>query len=109
MLFRSNSGPALMSTANFLKAHGWRAGAGYQPGEPNFDAIQAWNAASVYQRAIAQVGKQIDGGEALSTSRPRSEIGESSRLPSQMRGNDANVGGSSTQSSPESDDLFDIR
>ena len=27
---------ALNSTANFLKAHGWRAGAGYQPGEPNF-------------------------------------------------------------------------
>src|SRR5713226_7790109 len=26
---------ALSSTANFLKAHGWRAGAGYQPGEPN--------------------------------------------------------------------------
>ena len=36
---------ALSSTANFLKAHGWRAGAGYQPGEPNFAAIQAWNAA----------------------------------------------------------------
>ena len=25
---------ALTSTANFLKAHGWRAGAGYQPGKP---------------------------------------------------------------------------
>ena len=35
----------LISTANFLKAHGWRAGAGYQPGEPNFAAIEAWNAA----------------------------------------------------------------
>ena len=44
---------ALASTANFLKAHGWRAGAGYQPGEANFGAIQAWNAAAVYQRAIA--------------------------------------------------------
>ena len=32
---------ALNSTANFLNAHGWRAGAGYQPGEPNFAAIQA--------------------------------------------------------------------
>jgi membrane-bound lytic murein transglycosylase B len=51
---------ALASTANFLKAHGWRAGAGYQPGEANFGAIQAWNAASVYQRAIAQIGSQID-------------------------------------------------
>jgi membrane-bound lytic murein transglycosylase B len=57
-----SSATALASTANFLKAHGWRAGAGYQPGEPNFGAIQAWNAASVYQRAIAIIGRQIDGG-----------------------------------------------
>jgi membrane-bound lytic murein transglycosylase B len=54
---------ALSSTANFLKAHGWRAGAGYQPGEPNFAAIEAWNAAQVYQKAIALMGRQIDGGE----------------------------------------------
>lgn len=52
---------ALSSTANFLKAHGWRAGAGYQPGEPNFAAIQEWNAAEVYQQAIALMGRQIDG------------------------------------------------
>jgi membrane-bound lytic murein transglycosylase B len=58
----SSSG-ALTSTANFLKAHGWRAGAGYQPGEPNFAAIEAWNAAQVYQKAIAIMGRQIDGGE----------------------------------------------
>jgi membrane-bound lytic murein transglycosylase B len=57
-----NASNALTSTANFLKAHGWRAGAGYQPGEPNFGAIRAWNAASVYQRAIALLGQQIDGG-----------------------------------------------
>jgi membrane-bound lytic murein transglycosylase B len=54
---------ALNSTANFLRAHGWRAGAGYQPGEPNFAAIEAWNAAGVYQKAIAVMGRQIDGGE----------------------------------------------
>src|ERR1700755_1381414 len=53
---------ALMSTANFLKAKGWRAGAGYQPGEPNFAAIQEWNAATVYEQAIAVMGRQIDGG-----------------------------------------------
>jgi membrane-bound lytic murein transglycosylase B len=58
-----NAANALNSTANFLKAHGWHAGAGYQPGESNFAAIQAWNAASVYQRAIALMGRQIDGGE----------------------------------------------
>ncbi|MBD8905770.1 lytic murein transglycosylase [Methylorubrum zatmanii] len=52
---------ALNSTANFLRAHGWRAGAGYQPGEPNFAAIQGWNDAGVYQRAIALLGSRIDG------------------------------------------------
>ncbi|WEX09714.1 lytic transglycosylase domain-containing protein [Chelativorans sp. AA-79] len=51
---------ALASTANFLRAHGWRPGAGYQPGEPNFVAIQGWNAASVYQQAIAIMAAQID-------------------------------------------------
>jgi lytic murein transglycosylase len=51
---------ALASTANFLAGHGWRAGAGYQPGEPNFAAIQGWNAASVYQQAIAIMGRDID-------------------------------------------------
>ena len=52
---------ALASTANFLKGHGWIRGAGYQPGEPNFAAIQGWNAAGVYQQAIAIIGRQIDG------------------------------------------------
>ena len=51
---------ALASTANFLKGHGWRAGAGYQQGQPNFSAIQGWNAASVYQQAIAYIGAAID-------------------------------------------------
>jgi membrane-bound lytic murein transglycosylase B len=51
---------ALLSTANFLKAHGWRRGAGYLPGQPNFAAIQGWNAAKVYQRAIAEMGVAID-------------------------------------------------
>ncbi|MGE0004414.1 MAG: lytic transglycosylase domain-containing protein [Parvibaculaceae bacterium] len=52
---------ALASTANFLKGHGWVRGQGYQPGQPNFRAIQGWNAATVYQKAIAIMGKQIDG------------------------------------------------
>jgi membrane-bound lytic murein transglycosylase B len=56
-----NVGTALNSTANFLKGHGWRAGAGYQPGQPNFAAIQGWNSASVYQQAIAIIGRRIDG------------------------------------------------
>ena len=51
---------ALASTANFLRAHGWRRGAGYQPGQPNFRAIQGWNAAGVYQKAIAIMAAEID-------------------------------------------------
>lgn len=53
---------ALASTANFLRAHGWRRGAGYQPGQSNFGAIRGWNAASVYQQAIAIMAAKIDGG-----------------------------------------------
>lgn len=52
---------ALASTANFLRGHGWRPGLGYQPGEPNFVALQGWNAASVYQQALAIMGREIDG------------------------------------------------
>ncbi len=52
---------ALASTANVLKGHGWRRGKGYQPGQPNFVALQGWNAASVYHKALAIMGRQIDG------------------------------------------------
>ena len=51
---------AMASTANFLKKKGWKRGRGYQPGEPNFKVIQAWNSASVYQKAIAIMAARID-------------------------------------------------
>jgi lytic murein transglycosylase len=51
---------ALASTANFLAQKGWRPGAGYQEGEPNFAVIREWNAAKVYQQAIALMGAKID-------------------------------------------------
>ncbi|GIL02599.1 MAG: lytic transglycosylase [Alphaproteobacteria bacterium] len=51
---------ALASTANYLRAHGWKPGLGYQPGEPNFDALAEWNKAQVYQRALAYIGAEID-------------------------------------------------
>jgi lytic murein transglycosylase len=53
---------ALASTANYFKGHGWIPGAGYQPGQPNYAAIQAWNAAPVYEQAIAIIGAAIDKG-----------------------------------------------
>lgn len=52
---------ALTATARFLVGHGWQAGEGYQPGQPNFAAIQGWNAAKVYQQAIAKMAARIDG------------------------------------------------
>lgn len=56
----NQKGDALASTANFLRGHGWRPGKGYQPGQANFAALQGWNAASVYQQALAIMGQQID-------------------------------------------------
>ena len=49
---------AMASTANFLKAHGWRRGAS---ASNNMGAISGWNAASVYQQAIAIMADAIDG------------------------------------------------
>ena len=103
-----NSGPALMSTANFLKAHGWRAGVGYQPGEPNFDAIQAWNAASVYQRAIAQVGRQIDTGEAPAVSRHSDAVDAPASSAPAVRRRDGSEGSSNGNSLFGGEDLFDM-
>lgn len=56
----SNAVDALTSTAYYLRAKGWQPGKGYQKGEPNYAAIKEWNAASVYQEAIALMGAQID-------------------------------------------------
>jgi len=52
---------AMASTANYLRQKGWQPGAGYQEGQTNFLAIQAWNAAGVYQKSIAIMAARIDG------------------------------------------------
>lgn len=56
-----NQTDAMASTANFLRKKGWKLGQGYQQGQPNFNVIKQWNAATVYQQAIAIMGAQIDG------------------------------------------------
>lgn len=56
-----NQADAMASTANFLRRKGWKPGAGYQEGQTNFRVIKQWNAATVYQQAIAIMGAQIDG------------------------------------------------
>ncbi|MFZ1469194.1 MAG: lytic transglycosylase domain-containing protein [Paracoccaceae bacterium] len=56
-----NQADALASTANYLRQKGWQPGKGYQEGQPNFAMIKEWNAAKVYQQAIAIMGARIDG------------------------------------------------
>jgi lytic murein transglycosylase len=57
----NNVADALASTANYLRQKGWKPGKGYQEGEANFAVIKEWNAAKVYQQAIAIMGARIDG------------------------------------------------
>ena len=56
-----NEADALASTANFLRNKGWRPGQGYQQGTANFRVLNDWNAATVYQQAIALAAAKIDG------------------------------------------------
>lgn len=57
----TNLTDAMVSTANFLARKGWQPGQGYQEGQPNFRVIEEWNAAGVYQKAIAIMAARIDG------------------------------------------------
>lgn len=52
----------LASTANFLRGHGWRPGASYAEGGPNFQAIRQWNASSIYQRTIVLFAQRLARG-----------------------------------------------
>lgn len=56
----TNMADALASTANYLRQKGWQPGKGFQEGQPNFRVIQEWNAAGVYQKAIAIMAGKID-------------------------------------------------
>lgn len=44
---------SLASTANFLREKGWQPGQPFQEGSANFRVLNDWNAATVYQQAIA--------------------------------------------------------
>ena len=56
-----NSADALASTANFLRAHGWQRGAGWDEGEPNFAAILEWNSAEIYAKTVALFADRLAG------------------------------------------------
>jgi lytic murein transglycosylase len=52
----------LASTANFLKAKGWRAGAGWGEGTANENALREWNKAGVYMKTIGAMATRMKGG-----------------------------------------------
>jgi len=56
-----NSADALASTANFLQAHGWRRGEGWDEGEPNFAAMLEWNSAPIYAKTVALFADRLAG------------------------------------------------
>jgi lytic murein transglycosylase len=59
-LIRSKA-DALASTANYLKAYGWKKGQSYQPGTANFAVLGQWNKAKVYQQTIAVLAAKAGG------------------------------------------------
>ena len=59
----SSPADALASTANFLRAHGWSPGAGWDEGQPNFNALLQWNAAPVYAKTLALFADKLAGPE----------------------------------------------
>ncbi len=49
----------LASTANLLKVNGWRAGAPYGEGTPNFEVMREWNRSEVYRKTIVLMSQRI--------------------------------------------------
>lgn len=50
----------LASTAKYLANYGWKAGAGWEPGQPNFSVILQWNKSQIYSKTIALLATRID-------------------------------------------------
>ncbi|MGA0530902.1 lytic murein transglycosylase [Hansschlegelia sp. KR7-227] len=57
-----SSADTIASIGNYLRAHGWRAGGGWEEGSANYAVLSEWNRASVYQRAIAYAATKIEQG-----------------------------------------------
>ena len=50
---------ALASTANYLRAKGWKRGEGWHEGEPNFASLLEWNSADVYAKTIGYFADRL--------------------------------------------------
>jgi membrane-bound lytic murein transglycosylase B len=49
----------LASTANLLKINGWRAGAPFGEGTPNFEVMREWNRSVVYRKTMALFAERL--------------------------------------------------
>ncbi len=49
----------LASTANFLKAKGWRSGSGWEEGSANAGVLREWNRAGVYVKTIGLMATRM--------------------------------------------------
>jgi len=49
----------LHSTANLLKVNGWRAGAPFNEGTPNFDVMREWNRSTIYRQTLAYFADKL--------------------------------------------------
>jgi lytic murein transglycosylase len=58
-LIRSTA-DVLASTANYLRGYGWRAGAGWNEGEPNHAVLREWNKSQVYAKTIGLLASRLD-------------------------------------------------
>jgi len=83
-LIRSQS-DVLASTANYLKSHGWQRGAGWNPGEPNFEVIKEWNKADVYARTIALFAHKLDGDKPSKSADDAAPKKPAQKLPNNKR------------------------
>ncbi len=57
-LIRSTA-DVLASTANYLRAHGWKRGGSYKPGSRNYSVLNSWNRATVYKKAISIMASKM--------------------------------------------------
>jgi lytic murein transglycosylase len=51
----------LASTANLLKANGWRAGAPFGEGTTNFEVMREWNRAVIYRKTMVLFAERLTG------------------------------------------------
>src|SRR5215475_10856060 len=49
----------LASTANLLKVNGWRAGAPFGEGTPNFEVMREWNRSEVYRKTMVLFSQRL--------------------------------------------------